>query len=346
MKKRLIKPPLNDKEVLFIPPPEEIPSLLKAKNNLLIGTAHQPYFFHPGVSIKYLFLERLNSLSKKFLFLDIDRISLNLKLPEKTGGILKNRLLSFMDIPEILADYPNPALEAWEGLIRSIESCLLSAGEVLGESRLENYYRFKQILLKHISKSKLLKEVLARTYMEFSGITAQPLFVSDLLGSEQFNNFVWLICKRAEEFQQVFNSALSRFHDTFRFRFKNFPFPALKQGELPFWLLEGNLRKRCFQPDLDKGSVDKKLILPRAAALTLFLRLSALDIFIHGTSGANYEWINDRIIEEFFKKDPPRYIVASGTFFLNSENPELARRDFPYFLFNPDELKSCLELIP
>ncbi len=73
--------------------------------------------------------------------------------------------------------------------------------------------------------------------------------------------------------------------------------------------------------------------------MTLFLRLYKTDIFIHGVGGRNYEWIQDRIIEKFFKNPPPPYAVISGVFLSKG----FKTRDFPYFFFNPGRIKGSLE---
>jgi len=63
---------------------------------------------------------------------------------------------------------------------------------------------------------------------------------------------------------------------------------------------------------------EKKLkIRPKALLLTLFNRLFVSDLFIHGLGGAKYDLVTDEIIREFFKVEPPHFLVVSCTLHLN-----------------------------
>jgi len=58
-------------------------------------------------------------------------------------------------------------------------------------------------------------------------------------------------------------------------------------------------------------------IRPKALLLTLFNRLFISDLFIHGLGGAKYDLVTDEIIREFFKVEPPHFLVASCTLYLD-----------------------------
>ncbi|GAH39984.1 unnamed protein product, partial [marine sediment metagenome] len=63
---------------------------------------------------------------------------------------------------------------------------------------------------------------------------------------------------------------------------------------------------------------EKKLkIRPKALLLTLYNRLFISDLFIHGLGGAKYDLVTNEIIREFFKVEPPHFLVASCTLHLN-----------------------------
>ena len=66
-----------------------------------------------------------------------------------------------------------------------------------------------------------------------------------------------------------------------------------------------------------------------------------MDYFIHGVGGSIYEWVADRLIERFFKKDAPLLIVVSGTFLIEGYK----EREFPYFLFDPFEVKEKVKTL-
>jgi len=58
-------------------------------------------------------------------------------------------------------------------------------------------------------------------------------------------------------------------------------------------------------------------IRPKALLLTLYNRLFISDLFIHGLGGAKYDLVTDEIIREFFKVEPPHFLVISCTLYLD-----------------------------
>lgn len=52
---------------------------------------------------------------------------------------------------------------------------------------------------------------------------------------------------------------------------------------------------------------------PRALALTMYLRLLACDVFIHGIGGAKYDQITDDVIRRLFGIEPPGYSCVTAT---------------------------------
>ena len=65
----------------------------------------------------------------------------------------------------------------------------------------------------------------------------------------------------------------------------------------------------------------------RALITTLWARLFLGDFFIHGIGGGNYDRVTDTLIAGFFKIDPPRYAVLSGTLHLPIERFKTDRPD-------------------
>lgn len=326
MKKRLLKPPQENGEILFLPEPKTVVSSLLSAHTFC--ASHQPYFFNPGVSTKYLFLDMV-PLKKKYLFLDTDRAGLVVNIPYSGGGVYTKELIRS---ESVLYDYPAPKesffLEFFSFLEREIKkiSPLLPA-------LLENIRTFKEIILS--KKRKFLKELLVESFLAFYGIEAEYGFVSEIVTSPEFREFFQMIYAKSNTFQEVFNHSLDEYRNEFKFRYKHFPFPALEKDELPFWIVRQRKRTRCFKKDINLSEFGKRMIIPRASTLALFLRLYACDIFIHGVGGANYEWVQDRVIERFFKKIPPLYLVISGTFLLSG----FQSREFPYFFFPPELIR-------
>jgi len=329
MKQELLKPPSKNGEILILPSLKEILSLLKEDS--LLGVAHQPYFFNPGISLKFIFLQNLPVGKKKIIFVDTDRVKIEVKLPSQEEKI------NFLDTDEVLFNYSTPSENQLKDFFLKIENRLKRPS--LPEEVILNFLNFKEIFFENLNK-RFLKEVLAESFLRFYRISQEWCFLTDLF-DKTFNDFFFKIYRESDYFRDVFNTALDEYKKNFRFRFKNFPFPKLEKEELPFWILKENKRVRFFKKDWNKKEEIKKLkVFPRAVALTIFLRLYKLNFFIHGVGGANYEWIANRIIERFFKKEVPHYAVVSGTFLLS----DLKERQFPYFFFNPLKIKEKLRI--
>jgi hypothetical protein len=333
MKKRLLKPPENNGEIFFLPDRKKISGIVDKGGK--IGTCHQPYFFNPGVSLKYLFLLDLPASDKEILFLDIDRVNLKVKVPFQDKRISS---IDFVTTELVLSDYLMPEPDIWSCFFVSIENRLKSFSAVKQKEILANFFKFKDIALKYTGK-KYLKELLVESFLEFYNLKRKYLFFSDLCREEKFKDFFKSIYHRHSEFIQIFNESLEIYKKEYRFRFKNFPYPKLLPDELPFWQIKEGKRVRLFRKDVHIDNLGQLIIFPRAVTLTLFLRLYRFDIFIHGVGGANYEWVQDRIIEKFFKQKVPPFLVISGTFLLDG----VLERNFPYFFFNADKIKKYYE---
>ena len=335
MKKKLLKPPPNSGDVLCIPSPQEINGLIS--ENTKIGVCHQPYFFNPGISVKFLFLEKLDRGKKEIIFLDTDKIAIKVKVPSSSGVI---KQVGFITTDHVLSHYPAPGKDFFSQFFSSIEHELKEISFKGSQEVIASYFVFKEIMLKN-SRKKYLKDILAESFLQFYHIERDYYFLSDVLKNKEYKEFFLEIYSRSNAFREIFNNLLDEFRNEFRFRYKNFPFPKLEEGELPFWLVRGGKRERLFKRDIDKRDLDEALIFPRAVTLTLFLRLYRLDLFIHGIGGGNYEWIQDRIIERFFKQKPSPYAVISGTFLIDTYK----ERNFPYFFSHPKEFFQISNMI-
>jgi hypothetical protein len=155
------------------------------------------------------------------------------------------------------------------------------------------------------------------------------------------------ILLHADEFLASYNAALAAYRDRRGIRGRQHPIPDLvregDRAEMPFWMLRSSQpRGRLFvsragsdgtqlwvgsdpicrlsRGELAKtpvetlrGCLGEWRIRPRALALTMFARLFACDLFIHGIGGAKYDQITDDIIRRFFHVEPPAYACASAT---------------------------------
>lgn len=86
---------------------------------------------------------------------------------------------------------------------------------------------------------------------------------------------------------------------------------------------------------------------PRALALTMYLRLLACDVFIHGIGGAKYDQITDDVIRRLFGIEPPGYGCVTATLRLPLPRFDASPRDLDRLhregrdrRFNPQRLAS------
>ncbi|MGA1791350.1 MAG: hypothetical protein ACMUIM_07685 [bacterium] len=332
MKRKLLKPPSQDGEVLFLPEPEYLISRLTEQTR--IGVCHQPYFFNPGVSLKFLVLESLPRAQKEIIFLDTDQVNIHAKIPTSEGY---SKMMRFIVNDRVLMDYSIPKEDTYQIFFNRVQDEMEKNIPFNKREILSPFQDFKEIFLKK-GKRRFLKEVLAESFLAFYGIKRDYQFLSDLIIKDKnYTEFFLKIYKDQHAFREMFNTAIDEFRNIFRFRYKNYPFQKLEDDELPFWIIREGKRARCFKKDIKNMDFKKLTILPRAVTLTIFLRLYRLDIFIHGIGGGNYEWIQDRMIERFHKQTPPEYAVISGTFLLKGSQ----ERDLSYFLFSPERIKCC-----
>jgi hypothetical protein len=180
---------------------------------------------------------------------------------------------------------------------------------------------------------------------------------SQICDSDEFLSFFLEITKNIKPFSKIYNNKLDEYRKLFKIRTQAIPSPNLlikkNLTEVPFWIWkEGGRRRKIFilreeeknylyndsygkvfliEKDGLKSLLSLKSILkerglkirPKALLLTLYNRLFISDLFIHGLGGAKYDLITDEIIREFFKVEPPHFLVASCTLHLNfKSSPE------------------------
>jgi len=181
---------------------------------------------------------------------------------------------------------------------------------------------------------------------------------SQICNNDEFLSFFLEITKNIESFSKIYNNKLDEYRKLFKIRTQAIPSPNLLIKKnltgVPFWIWkEGDQRRKIFILREEGGNYlyndsygkifliekdslkslsslktflkEKKLkIRPKALLLTLYNRLFVSDLFIHGLGGAKYDLVTDEIIREFFKVEPPRFLVASCTLYLNFKSSHSA----------------------
>ena len=209
---------------------------------------------------------------------------------------------------------------------------------------------------------------------------------SKVCNSDGFLSFFLEIIQNIESFSRIYNNKLDEHRKLFKIRNKINPSANLQIKEnfieTPFWIWKkGDNRKKLYilkeqekiylyndlygklffveknNPktlSMLKNALKKKQIKirPKALLLTLYNRLFVSDLFIHGLGGAKYDQVTDEIIKEYFKVEPPHFLVISTTLFLDlksyyspSETTiSLLKKKLRDLDFNPERFFSNIDL--
>ena len=79
MKKRLLKPPSEHGEILFLPGVETFVRALQ--HGGMLSTCHQLQFFHPGIAARFHLVDLVQHQEKCIIFMDTDRTDLRIRVP-------------------------------------------------------------------------------------------------------------------------------------------------------------------------------------------------------------------------------------------------------------------------
>ncbi len=321
----------------------------------VVGIGHQPEFIHPGVWAKNVVAHRLaTAVGGEVIHLvvdsDVPRDAM-LHVPVVDGGHLDVRSLCVNRVPAGTSyeDYPSldrPAVDRFGDELAS------AMGARFGESLLP---RFLEGVVEARRPAGWVDQTIAgRRAIERSfAVTVRDHRVSR----------VWLgpllaeiICN-AHRFAACYNWALADYRRRYRVRSPQRPIPDLivdgPRCELAVWVQEASGRRQrafvercgdtvrlfagehklaswsanrmqCWQ-HIQDSLEDLKgwRFRPRALTLTLWARLCACDLFIHGIGGAKYDRITDRLIEIYFGVAPPAMACVSATLWLDLPHPDV-----------------------
>ena len=331
-KKALLKPPRENGEILFVPEAETFSAALRGARRAV--TCHQLVFFHPGLAIRFHLINSLGPATGCLLFMDTDRTLLQARIPCREG---ESKVCGLLSTERALYRNVSLRIDRLERFFKVVgEEFVRRTGSGLPDA-VQAYERYVQICM-GLDRDMPLRERLAESFVRFSGFEVPYHFLSDLFAGDAFRDFFLRIFDDERRFREVYNRTLHRYKERFRFRFRNFPFPELKSGELPFWVEQKGVRCQFRVDRFNARDIQRSTILPKASPLTLFLRMHYCDHFVHGVGGANYEWVNDRIAEEFFGVELRPWSVLSATFHLGG----IPERDYPFFFMAPREVERRL----
>jgi len=188
--------------------------------------------------------------------------------------------------------------------------------------------------------------------------------LSTLCDGQAFRWFAVYLLAELPRLANDYNSMLAEYRLVNHVRSRSHPVPDLAQQEdwleAPFWIwsTDNPRRRHLFarptakgievtdraglmemlplQPDGDAAAAVEALgklrergikIRPRALVTTMFSRVLASDLFLHGIGGAKYDELTDAIIRRFFGLEPPLFLTVTATFQLPIARPTLSVDD-------------------
>ncbi len=337
----------------------------------LVVTGHQPTFFHPGIWLKHLVVDRVaRDTGGIGLSMSVDTDTpqeIGVDVPHREGRELRlvheTLLRVGPDVPYEAIDAPSAA--DWQAFVNRLHAHLdtvplpeaMQALQVFAEAagtptRETNFVGFLTAARRRYEGN--------RSYGEVA--------VSLLSGCQTFKRFAWHLLSDGAHFVAIYNKHLGLYRARYKVRTSAQPFPDLTSDadrqELPFWILSNRRRQPLFVQRrgntirlfagsthvLDANATAGPDVLRdvalhgRALTLTAFTRLCVADLFVHGVGGGRYDRVTDAVIRDYFGIEPPAYAVATATLHLplrafdpTAERQTLQRRVLE-IQHNPDRL--------
>lgn len=307
------------------------------QNAPLLISGHQPYFYHPGILYKYRLLTLAANKGFQTLFVTVDTEPCEgfpVRLPTFNGAYTRTGHLMH---PSTTDEFYSDATADQN----SLEAFREMAVKDLATLPQENFKRGIRFLNEHLGeplpkKMRDLMILIRRSYSSGWQNSVLELPLSSVCETDGFFKFAFDMLKRAGEIKTFFNETVSAYRREHHIRSKANPFPDLDKAgqavETLFWCVKGAKRDPLFVKQAD-GKItlllEKEIevtdaeklaeivrsegirLWPRAVTVSIILRVFLGDLFIHGTGGAKYDLITDKLIEQLYGLKPPAFVTAS-----------------------------------
>jgi hypothetical protein len=323
---------------------------------ILIG--HQPEFIHPGVWAKHVVAyHAARQLGGRCVNLVVDNDAPKdpfIRVPVEHSPAVELRAIRYASFPAGIAFESIPpadraALHDFEQQIRA------ALGDRFARSMMPVFLEGMRAV--STARDWPDQSIAGRRAVEARfDIRPADLRVSAVWGGP----LLYDMLANAGPFATAYNAALRDYRQARRIRNPQRPIPDLaiqpQRCELPVWAYRrGEVRRRLFV----EAAGDERLLLaeqetitrlrrrdlqraanaegalratgfclrPRALTLTLWARLLAADLFVHGIGGAKYDEITDHLIRRYYGVTPPQIACVSATLHLDLNAPDVDARD-------------------
>ncbi|MDP2180942.1 MAG: hypothetical protein Q8K99_00030 [Actinomycetota bacterium] len=321
----------------------------KDEPGLVVVTGHQPELYHPGVWIKDFLLQRFSDetgATALDLVVDSDTFAtLGVAAPCMRPVVKRCQLyLAVGDGETCYACAPVPDALHVDDFCTAASGMLASLPAPAVGRHFDEFCGHLHDAMRDAENLSELVTFARRRYEASAGTDYLELAVTSVGRSRAFALFAADIICNARAFAEAFNAELADFRTATKTRSVVQPFPDLAideaEVELPLWVIVGSKRyaARVGQVDgmlelranglalaslpPDAASAASLLgdaeftLVPRALALTLFVRMFVADLFIHGVGGGRYDRVTDGVALRYYGVKPAPYVVASMTMYL------------------------------
>jgi hypothetical protein len=338
------------------------PSHLDSLDSIVMA-GHQPTLFHPGVWFKNFALGSLSQSCRATainLVVDNDLCGdTSMSCPQiDSGGNVRLLRVPF-DAANVAVPYEMRSI-ADRKTVASFGQRLASSIRDVVEAPLID--RLWPEVVSATERLSLPASIAAGRHRieQKHGIENLELPVGRMATTESFAMFFERIAVEAPRFVEIYNRAIVDYRRVHRIRSRSHPVPELETDgrlqEVPFWVWTKSAPNRrrlyvcCHAKSIELGDRDgwsvsldrdrfkdsfqsmnqldtEVFIRPRALATTMFSRLFASDLFLHGIGGAKYDQLNDEIMRRFFEIEPPEFMTMTATMKLPFDYENVTRRN-------------------
>lgn len=355
----------------------------RAADAPIVMTGHQPELYHPGVWVKDFLLQRIGELAGATavdVVVDSDGFDvLAVSAPCMTPGVARCRqYLALGGDTAAFATASVPDAHALDDFCRAADEMLASLPAPAVRRHFATFSEHLRDAARDAGNLAELVTFARRRYEASAGTDYLEVLVTSVAHTPSYLRFVADIALSAERFAGAYNAELAEYRALTKTRSAAQPFPDLGVGEgafeLPLWRLGPQGRAALWAHPVNGGvdlvadgativrlppepqaAVEALLacdatIAPKALALTLFTRMFACDLFIHGVGGGRYDQVTDGVVRRFYGVEPPRFVVASMTMYLplgahvvTDEEVAAAKERLNRLEHNPDALLDEVE---
>lgn len=322
---------------------------LSRGDDTVILAGHQPEFIHPGVWAKHpavVALARVVGARAQYLLVDSDvPLRFGLAWPEQVDGRLRRGWAS----PGVggsgasFERFPPLSGGAWRQFLDQVpnagESSFKDFADAFATERPADYVD------RWVLGMTAVEGAVDTGSPEF--VRVSEVFGGRGVFRADVPAFIVHLLLNARRFAAEYNAALARYRARRGMAGNQHPIPDLHESsesiELPFWVVcRDQPRRRLFVSTSGTGALTLRAadeviveldatrlqsdapslaglmpegigLRPRALALTMYARLLACELFIHGIGGAKYDQITDDIIRGFFGTAAPAYACVTAT---------------------------------